>query len=127
MLPDIVIDTTGEDLGLLVCEGRSGQVLPEVIQNKDLNFGLCAGVLCPVVHRRQQLMQRREERLAGLLELVAVGLAEVLLEYLPQDRAQASAWRLLISNTAAYKGASELIVQILAVGHDDEREIRLSY
>ena len=43
----------------------------------------------------------------------------VLLEYLPQSRARAGARRLLIGDAAANKGAPDLVVQILAVGHDD--------
>jgi hypothetical protein len=49
--------------------------------------------------------------------------AMVLPEYLPQGRARAGARRLLISDAATSKGAPDLVIQILAVGHDDEREI----
>ena len=54
--------------------------MPEVIQNENLDLGLCAHVLGPVVHGRQQRTQGREKRLAGLFELVAVWLADVVLE-----------------------------------------------
>ncbi len=49
--------------------------------------------------------------------------AMVLLEYLSQGRARAGAWRLLIGDATADKSAPDLVVQILAVGHDDECEI----
>src|SRR5215471_670392 len=79
-LPDVVIDATGEGFSLLVSKGRTGQALPEVIQNKHFDLSLCTGVHGPIVHGRQQRMQRCEECLAGLLEPVAVSLADVVLE-----------------------------------------------
>src|SRR5262245_33918990 len=47
----------------------------------------------------------------------------VLLEYLPQSRTRAGARRFLISDATANKGTPDLVVQILAVSHDDEREV----
>ena len=49
--------------------------------------------------------------------------AMVLLEYLSQGRARAGAWRLLIGDAIADKSAPDLVVQILTVGHDNEREV----
>src|SRR5215467_6035228 len=79
-LPDVVIDATGEGFSLLVSKERTEQALPEVIQNKHFDLSLYTSVLGPIVHRRQQCTQRCEERLAGLLEPVAVSLADVVLE-----------------------------------------------
>src|SRR5439155_20707959 len=47
----------------------------------------------------------------------------VLLKYPLQDCARAGSRRLLIGDAAADKGAQDLVVQILAVGTDEEIEI----
>src|SRR5262249_35381765 len=53
--------------------------------------------------------------------------AMVLLEYLPQGRARAGARCFLIGDATADKGTPDLVVQILTVGHDDEREVPRHY
>ena len=78
-VPDIVIDTTGEGSVSWSVKGGRGRFCQRLSRIKILTSA-CVLVFLVQSYMGVSSTQRREERLAGLLEPVALCLADVVLE-----------------------------------------------
>ena len=77
-----------------------------MIEDEDLHLGLRRGLLGPVGHGSEQVAQRRQQGLAGLLQALAIGLADVLLEQQIEQRQLIVAQTLLRGASAARRRGS---------------------
>jgi hypothetical protein len=85
-LPDVVVDTRGDCLGLRFRERRPGKRLVKTVENENLDLSLGCCFLCPIMHGPEQLSQRYQHRLARLFQPFTIGLADIVLEQQVKQR-----------------------------------------